>query len=235
MKRNDERRVLPRADREGYLLDGKPVDGFADRPQLPRAERETIARLAKRFAPEAMSDTQRALLTALEQEPRGASAKLRGFSANEGYVDDLFLRGFFQLLSPQQLELVAHPERKAGSAYPLTVGQLAKLTGTTPRQIRHWTDLQILPEQRADGDRLYYSAAAAYAMVLAPLDKFVIAALAVLNHRGRETPRLLTVFGSSLTTLAQDLPATSPAVESLVAAGEALQRSATELSSTPHS
>jgi hypothetical protein len=74
------------------------------------------------------------------------------------------------LLTSEEQYLVSepslHPDLPKDVRYPLTIGQLIKLTGATERQIRHWDELGLLPtRRRPSGHRLFYKAAAIRAFI----------------------------------------------------------------------
>lgn len=224
------RRVIPRADHRGYLLDGKLVEGFADRRDLSLRDRIAIARMARRFAPARLSDAQRGLLERAAARAHAPSEALRGFTANAGDDEDAHAAGIYELLTPAQREAVAHPERVTRARYPLTVGQLARIVGATGRQVRHWTDSALLPVHRVRGQRRYFSAAAARAMALARMSNHEIASLAELARRTPAAPRFATLLGTTLASVGREIHAPEVA-DHLIQAGVLLQRAAPGLRS----
>jgi hypothetical protein len=79
-------------------------------------------------------------------------------------------RGLLTLLAEDQARLVRQPSlhaELAGACYPLSEGQLARLSGATAPQLRRWADLGLLRAQHADGARRFWPVAAATAAVLA--------------------------------------------------------------------
>jgi hypothetical protein len=56
--------------------------------------------------------------------------------------------------------------KRPGVDYPLTVGDMAAITGATERKIRNWADEDLLPTFREGNDRRFYSAALIRAFVL---------------------------------------------------------------------
>lgn len=164
---------LVRADGEGYTYIGEWVDGFADRPELPMLVRVRLARLGERYAPERLSAAQRDLLASPMAERdvmRQPSADLDGFEANAQEMERAFEDGVYAELTQEQHAWVAdpgsHPALADDIRYPLTRGQLRLLTRASERQLRHWSDEGLIPSHWVGTRRLYYSSAAARALVL---------------------------------------------------------------------
>lgn len=191
-----KQQVTVRADLRGYVLRGQAVDGFDDRTDLPRVDRVAIARMARSYAP-ALSVEQRQLLARDDARPRRASARLRGFTENALEDEKAYRAGLYAQLSARQRAAIAETD------FPVSVGQLARLVGATDRQIRHWTDLELLPAHRVAGQRRYYSAAAVQAASYVRMDKHQMATLATLVRPSSRSATLLSVVGATLTTLAQ--------------------------------
>lgn len=192
-----KQQVTVRADLRGYVLRGEAVDGFDDRPDLPLVDRIAIARMARSYAPGALSDTQRRLLARDDARPRRASALLRGFTENTLEDEKAYRAGLYAGLSARQRTAIAETD------FPVSVGQLARLVGATDRQIRHWTDRGLLPAHRVAGQRRYFSAAAVQAASYVRMDKHQMATLATLVRPSSRSATLLSVVGTTLTTLAQ--------------------------------
>jgi hypothetical protein len=83
-----------------------------------------------------------------------------------------------------------------GTRYPLTLGQLQLLTGASERQLRHWTDEQLMPSHRAGSHRRYYSAGLARSLLLTQLTSQQLATLITLRRGGDPARRLAVMIGS---------------------------------------
>jgi DNA-binding transcriptional MerR regulator len=165
------------ADRKGYLLNGERIDGFSDRLELDVASRRLIATWARAFTPSALDAKQRRLLSAPPRSPLPLAEALRQ-AAIENAERDMPLaidHGLYALLNEDQLRAVREPWTALTATmtrdYPVSAGELAELSGTTARQIRHWHDSQLLPGFWIDGRRHFFSAAAVHAFALAKLDR----------------------------------------------------------------
>ncbi len=119
---------------------------FVDDPQLPEGHRRRIATWAR--ATGSASDAQRELLArgpehGLSEVQRRAE-ELAGPQASPMWA---------YLTDPEQrmvLDPGTHP-KLAGATYPLGIGRLATLTGSTQDQIRHWHELGLLRARRSKG------------------------------------------------------------------------------------
>jgi len=230
-------RPTVRADRRGYVLGDQTVEGFGDRAELSIEDRTILARLCRRYTPQALTAQQRELLRAFDEgAPQAPSAVLSGFSSNEADLHDISASGFLQELKADELRYVAkpgsHPSLK-GRAYPLTTGEVATLCRATQRQVRHWADLAMIPSYRIDGQRRFFSAGLIRAMVLAKGDNYEVSALAAIARGGKRGERLLRLIGA--TVAAQALRRTrEPAAVLLGAAGSGLIMHASEWSRVLH-
>ncbi len=193
---------LVRADGEGYTYAGEWLDGFADRPELPLPVRVRLARLGERYAPKKLSAAQRDLLaspTAEQDATRQPSAELDGFEANAQEMERAFEDGVYAELTSEQQAWVAHPgshpELAEDVRYPLTLGQLHALTGASERQLRHWSDEDLIPSHRAGTHRRYYGAAVARALLLAETAPQQVATLIALRQGGSPARRLWALIG----------------------------------------
>jgi hypothetical protein len=193
---------LVRADGEGYTYAGEWLDGFADRPELPLPVRVRLARLGERYAPKKLSAAQRDLLASPMAErdaTRQPSAELDGFEANAQEMERAFEDGVYAELTSEQQAWVAdpssHPAVAEGVRYPLTLGQLHALTGASERQLRHWSDEDLIPSHRAGAHRRYYSAAVARALLLAETAPQQVATLIALRQGGDPARRLWALIG----------------------------------------
>jgi MerR HTH family regulatory protein len=200
---------LIRADGAGYTYAGERVDGFADRPDLPVQVRVRLARLGERYAPKKLSVAQRELLASPMAErdaTRQPSSELDGFQADALDAERAWEEGVYAELSPEQREWVSEPSSypalAADSHYPLTLGQLHLLSGASERQLRHWTDEELIPAHRAGTHRRYYSAAVARALLLAQMTTQQVATLIALRRGGDPGRRLVVMIGSVMASVA---------------------------------
>jgi DNA-binding transcriptional MerR regulator len=200
---------LVRADGRGYTYAGESVDGFADRAEVPIEARVRLARLAERYTPKRLSGAQRELLASPEAEldaSRRPSAAQDGFQADEEEAARAWEEGVYAELSREQQEWVAqpslHPNLPDAIRYPLALGQLHVLSGASERQLRHWTDEDLIPSHRSGTHRRYYSAAAARALLLAQMTPQQVAALIALRRGGQSGQRLAVLIGSVMASVA---------------------------------
>jgi len=200
---------LVRADGRGYTYAGESVQGFSDQPELPPQARVRLARLAERYMPKKLSSVQRELLASPQAErdaARRPSVAQDGFQVDEGETARAWEEGVYAELSAEQREWVAepglHPALPDATRYPLTLGQLHLLSGASERQLRHWTDEDLIPAHRAGTHRRYYSAAVARALLLAQMTPQLLAALIALRRGGDPGRRLVVLIGSVMASVA---------------------------------
>lgn len=221
--RKTQRRVRLDHRRRGYLLDGELQAGFVDRPELPDRERIAIARWARSFSPDRLSDVQRELLDSPAAR-RTVSQAQRELQANQRELQLPYVAALSDLLSDRERRVVADPSKALGKeedGYPLTVGQLARLTDLSERQVRRWADEELLPCFRDEGARRFYSAALirAFALSDAPTHEKAVLSEAAQGHAGR-------LFALLAATLARTRAAVAPEhVESLDALAHELSNS----------
>ncbi len=206
---------LVRADGRGYTYAGESVDGFADHPELAIQARVRLARLAERYTPKKLSSTQRDLLATPQAErdaSRRPSVAQEGFQADEEEAARAWEEAVYAELSSGQQAWVSapsrHPALPATARYPLTLGQLHLLTGASERQLRHWTDENLIPAHRAGSHRRYYSAAAARALLLTQMTPQQVASLIALRRGGDPARRLAVLIGSVIASAADDADVT---------------------------
>jgi DNA-binding transcriptional MerR regulator len=200
---------LIRADGRGYTYAGESVNGFSDRPELALQVRVRLARLAERYTPKKVSRAQRELLASPQAErdaSRRPSAAQEGFQADEEEATRAWEEGVYAELTAKQQAWVAEPSRHPAvpdaTRYPLTLGQLHLLTGASERQLRHWTDEDLIPAHRAGTHRRYYSAAAVRALLLTQMTPQQLASLIALRRGGDPGRRLAVLIGSVMTSAA---------------------------------
>jgi len=172
-----EGRPQLRADRAGYILDGERVEGFADRTDVDERGRRLLARWAEAFTPDALEDEQKRIL---EQPDPGLSDTERQLlhGAIEDAERDMPLTidlGLYARLDAEQIRVMREPWTVLGGPrrreYPLNTGEVAKITGTSPKQVRTWEESGLLPAYRIAGRRHFFSAALVYAFLLKDLDR----------------------------------------------------------------
>lgn len=152
---------------------------------------------------------QRKLLATPQAErdaSRQPSAAQDGFQADEEEAARAWEEGVYAELSAEQQFWVAEPSRHPAvpdaTRYPLTLGQLHLLTEASERQLRHWTDEDLIPAHRAGTHRRYYSAAAARALLLTQMTPQQVASLIVLRRGGDPGRRLAVLIGSVMASAA---------------------------------
>jgi hypothetical protein len=200
-----KRRIrLDRRNYRGYWADGKFHLGFPDNPELSTRERLTVARWAEELAPEALSPEQKQLLA---ENPPSVSLRQKELAQNQVDLRAPSMSALWDSLSEEEQELVHNPgtsPARPDVRYPLTVGDVAAITGATERKVRNWTDEGLLPAFREKDDRRFYSAALIRAFVLERTPthtKAVVAAVA----RG-EAGQAFQLIAATLGRAAQDLP-----------------------------
>ncbi|HST56247.1 MAG TPA: MerR family transcriptional regulator [Solirubrobacteraceae bacterium] len=199
----------------GYWLEGKYYEGFADDPLLPEGHRRRIAAWARKAG--TLSVSQQALL---ESPPtRGPSAAQQQAEALAGSETSPMWRCITEEEQQMVRDPGAHP-MLAGVSYPLGIGQLASLTGSTHDQIRHWHELGLLRARRSKGGHRQFFANAVlrafflrrhmsqpYITVLRDISKLegapLLAGMATLLHE--QASRFDSVGHDLLTQTAQNL------------------------------
>jgi hypothetical protein len=224
---------LVRADGKGYTYAGESIDGFADRPELSPPARVRLARLGEHYAPKKLSPAQRALLATPEAEhdaTRRPSAEQEGFQADGTEAERAWEEGVYAELSNEQQARVSdpgsHPSLPEDTRYPLTLGQLHLLTGASERQLRHWTNEDLIPSHRAGSHRRYYSTAVARALLLAQMTSQQLATLIALRRGGDPGRRLAVMIGSVMASVADGAGVSEDERESILIGARALADSA---------
>jgi DNA-binding transcriptional MerR regulator len=143
-------------DQAGYLLDGDLVEGFGDRADLPDPLRYRIARWASALAPDQLEPAQRELIESVARRERPPAAR-RARQRSE-MLRSAVVRSLWETLEPDQQRAVLEVDSVLGEGqrYPLTSGQLARLTGIEQNTIRRWR----LPHTRDERGHREYGAAA---------------------------------------------------------------------------
>jgi hypothetical protein len=211
-------RPTVRPDRAGYVLDGESIDGFADRRDVSKDVRVLIARMAARFAPDAMTDWQRSAVE-VAGTPR-ASELLVALTADEEDVDLAFQEGLFDDVRPSDLK------RARAQQYPIRIGQASKLTGATQRQLRHWEGLGLLRTHVINNQRLYFKGAVIRAFALVKHEQFVLSTLG--KAKGGDAAELIRLLAAVLLD-SDDRELSESAAGAFEAAAFALRSFAPEL------
>ncbi len=134
-------------DPPGYWLGEEFHAGFADDPLLPEGHRRRIATWAR--AVDSTSDAQRELLAQQLPQRKLSEAQRRAEELAGPQASPMW-----QYLTKGEQGMVLDPgvhPKLAGATYPLGIGQLATLTGSTQDQIRHWHELGLLRARRSKG------------------------------------------------------------------------------------
>jgi len=181
----------------GYWLDDKLQVGFPDNPELSTRERLLIARWGQAIAPDELSSEQRQLLAA---NPPKASLYLTETTANNWALQAPSMDALYDSLTDEEQKVVSHPSRsrqRPGARYPLTVGEIAAITGASERKIRNWADEGLLPAFRERNDRRFYSAAVILAFVLqrTPTQTKTVVAAAARGEAGQAFQLLAATLG----------------------------------------
>lgn len=174
--------------RRGYYLDGELRPGFADNPELSPRERLAIARWAEGFTPETLSPEQRQLLA--EAPPPSVSLRQREAAQNNRDLRSRYMTALYDSLTDEERLMVHDPSyspKRPDVDYPLTVGEMAAITGATERKIRNWADEDLLPYFRDGNDRRFYSAALIRAFVLQRTPTHIKAVVAA-TAQGKAAP-----------------------------------------------
>lgn len=213
-------------DRRGYVLNGERVDGFPDPEQLAVELRAKVARWASRLASDQLTEQQQELLETDERPPAAGYGESEAVAENSDELVRLNQHGFFDSLAKVQAHLVIHPggeEGVEGASYPLSVGQMAALTGVSERQVRHWSDINLIPTYYVGKERRFYSAALVRAFHLSEAEQYQKTAVATLAKRDNEAGRMLRLIGAELMRTTEPGPFTISA-EEVAGAGAALIR-----------
>ncbi len=155
-----------RRNYSGYWLDDEFHLGFPDNPELTLRERLVIAHWAQDFTPEAMSPAQKQLIA---DNPPSVSLFQKEWNVNRAEMETPHMRELWNSLSEEEQELVRSPcipPSTSKTRYPLTVAQLAAVTGASEDEIHTWADEGLIPAFRQKDDRRFYSAAVIRTFVL---------------------------------------------------------------------
>jgi excisionase family DNA binding protein len=195
------------------------VPGFPDNPELSARERLAIARWAEGFTPDSLSPEQRQLLA--EAPPPSVSRRQRESSQNNRDLRSRSTVALYDSLTDEERLITREPWHSLPDVdYPLSVGEMAAITGATERKIRNWADGGLLPFFREGNDRRFYSAALIRAFVLQRTPTHTKAVVAATAQG--EAAQAFQLLAATVGRAALDMPS-QPA--------EQLTRLADELSS----
>ncbi|MGO9321072.1 MAG: MerR family transcriptional regulator [Solirubrobacteraceae bacterium] len=224
-----KRETLPtlRGDQAGYVLGGRPIEGFDDRPDLGPRARLILARMAQHYAPETLSDAQRDLLEMPEQEIPQPSERLVDLTRNLEDLDAAHQAGLFDDLSAEEVALIRDPSNHPDlpdARYPLTIGQTAKLTGASPVQLRRWAEARLIPSVPVRGRLHFLGAGVLYAMLLAKTQKYEVSALMRILRGDEAGARLVRLLGVTLASISAEVDESDGAGAELALASATLVR-----------
>ena len=128
---------------EGILVDGELLPGFPYLEEMTESDQLRVAAWARKLAPRSMTAAQRALL---ERRSHGqpSSRRLEG-ARQDRILRSPVVRTLWDSLLDTQQALVLNPDQELGKRYPLTTGELGRLTGMTKRQVQYWSERRLLP------------------------------------------------------------------------------------------
>jgi hypothetical protein len=105
----------------------------------------------------AMTSTQRALLKKRPQRQPSAR-RLEGLRQDQILRSPL-VRTLWDSLDEVQQALVLNPDRELGKRYPLSTGELSRLTAMSKRQVQYWSERRLLPHWLDDHRHRHFEAA----------------------------------------------------------------------------
>jgi excisionase family DNA binding protein len=83
------------------------------------------------------------------------SPELRERLEQSRLLRDPRVRALWPRLGRRQQKVVLDPTKATGRRYPLTSGEVAKLTGLSERQVRYWADRGLIAHWRKGTRRLF--------------------------------------------------------------------------------
>jgi predicted transcriptional regulator len=100
--------------------------------------------------------------------------------------------GLYARLDAEQVRAIREPWSVLDGArrqeYPLSTGEVSRITGTSAKQIRTWEASSLVPAYRITGRRRFFSAALVNAFLLKNLDRNDIRCLERILTAGPEDP-----------------------------------------------
>lgn len=174
----------------GYIVNGEQRLGYQDDPALDGASRRKIA-LWARASGEA-SPQQIEIIESSNPTPENTAGRV---AAREALAPSA--SPFWELLSPEEQQIVLDPSTAGVSDYPLSMRELTQLTGATDDQVRFWSDNGLIKAHRTGGgQRRFYSEALLRSFFCARLRKQEIAVLMdILND---PSPGMFALFSTLL-------------------------------------
>ncbi len=141
-------RAYQRVDRDGFVLDGIPYEGFADCPELPLVIRRQIARWAVRRGEASAAQRE---LAAVGPVAGPRSELLEVAQADDRLMASPVFSRAFSLLSDDEQLRVLRPEAFLDKqvAWPLVPSAVESLFPTlTANRIRDWDNQGLVPSDR---------------------------------------------------------------------------------------
>ncbi|HEY5343836.1 MAG TPA: hypothetical protein VIJ66_09295 [Solirubrobacteraceae bacterium] len=216
-----------RGDRAGYVLGGRSIDGFEDRPDLEPRARLILARMAQLYAPKTLSMTQLDLLKKTEPETPQPSAQLSALTQNLEDLDAAYQAGLFDDLSIDEIALIRDPSNHPNlpdARYPLTIGQTAEISGASKVQLRRWAEARLIPSRRIRGRLHFLGAGVLRAMLLAKAEMYEVSALMRILRGEEGGERLVRLLGITLASISTEVDERSEAGGELALASATLVR-----------
>jgi DNA-binding transcriptional MerR regulator len=90
--------------------------------------------------------------------PAQASPELMQRLEQSQMLRDPRLRALWPYLEPRQQQIALDPGDAVGHRFPLTSGEVSRLTGLSERQVRYWADHGLIPNWKKGRRRLFESA-----------------------------------------------------------------------------
>jgi len=87
--------------------------------------------------------------------PAKMPSELRDRLNHSALLRDSRVRALWPQLEPDQQQIVLEPNEAVGHRYPLTSGEVAELTGLSPRQVRYWSDNGLIAHWHKGTRRLF--------------------------------------------------------------------------------
>jgi hypothetical protein len=113
-----------------------------------------VAAWARKLAPRSLTAAQRALL----ENRRPSARRLEGLRQDQILRSPL-VRTLWDSLDEVQQALVLNPDQELGKRYPLSTGELSRLTGMSKRQVQYWSERRLLPHWLDEHRHRHFEAA----------------------------------------------------------------------------
>ena len=145
-------------DRSGIVVDGEFIAGFPHIASMTERDQLRVALWAQKVAPHSVTPEQQKLLT---ERPRpDVSERIEG-QRQDRILRSPLVRALWDDLDERQQALVLNPDRELGKRFPLSTGELSRLTGMTKRQVQYWSERHLLPFWLSENGHRQFEAAAA--------------------------------------------------------------------------